>query len=98
MVYQQALDEALCSSRLESPPRRGMAAAGGAHGVDADGASSAQESGNAGRPAMIPLIRTTDPVAFGSGAAAVVIAGIVAAYIPARRMTRVNPVSLLRAE
>jgi hypothetical protein len=39
-----------------------------------------------------------DPVAFGSAALGLAVAGLVAAWIPARRAARVNPVEALRAE
>jgi predicted permease len=39
-----------------------------------------------------------DPVAFGSAAIALAVAGLLAAWMPARRAARVNPVEALRAE
>jgi ABC-type antimicrobial peptide transport system permease subunit len=39
-----------------------------------------------------------DPVAFGSAALALAVAGLLAAWIPARHAARVNPVEALRAE
>ena len=39
-----------------------------------------------------------DPWAFGSAAVALALAGLVAAWIPARGAARVNPVEALRAE
>jgi ABC-type antimicrobial peptide transport system permease subunit len=39
-----------------------------------------------------------EPVTYGGMAAALLIAGIVATYFPARRATKIDPVEALRAE
>jgi putative ABC transport system permease protein len=39
-----------------------------------------------------------DPVTLAGVAALLVLAGVLASYVPARRGTRVDPVSALRAE
>ena len=43
-------------------------------------------------------IQTTDPATFASVAAALMAAAIVACWIPARRTSRVDPVTVLRTE
>jgi len=44
------------------------------------------------------LVEPTDPGAFAMGAAVIVAAGILGAYVPARRGARVDPVAALRSE
>jgi putative ABC transport system permease protein len=39
-----------------------------------------------------------DPLAFGAAPAALLLAALVACWIPARRATRIAPMSALRAE
>jgi putative ABC transport system permease protein len=41
---------------------------------------------------------THEPVAFGSVVALLLAAASIAAFVPARRATRINPVETLRAE
>ena len=50
--------------------------------------------------AMVPLqgLRLLDPVAFAGSVAIVAAAAIVAAFVPARRAGRVDPVQALRAD
>lgn len=43
-------------------------------------------------------IRGTDPVTYGVGAVLLLLAALVACWVPARRAARVNPVDALRAE
>lgn len=43
-------------------------------------------------------VTTTDPAMLAAAAAAVVIAALLAAWLPARRATRINPTDVLRAE
>jgi ABC-type lipoprotein release transport system permease subunit len=43
-------------------------------------------------------VRTTDPVALGAAAAGVVVIALVSGAIPARRLSRIDPVTTLRAE
>jgi predicted permease len=47
---------------------------------------------------VVPLVRANDPWTVGGGTAVVVAAGILAGYLPARRMARIDPASLLRSE
>jgi predicted permease len=47
---------------------------------------------------MLVLVSTTDPIAFGGVTAVLVIAAMVACYIPAWRATKVEPVTVLRQE
>jgi ABC-type antimicrobial peptide transport system permease subunit len=48
--------------------------------------------------ALLFPIKTSDPVAIGAAAATVLVASFVAAYLPARRATRISPTEVLRAE
>jgi ABC-type antimicrobial peptide transport system permease subunit len=43
-------------------------------------------------------VKTYDPLALGGAAMVMVIAALLAIFIPARRATRVNPMSALRYE
>jgi putative ABC transport system permease protein len=43
-------------------------------------------------------VSPTDPLALGGACAALVIVGALAAYVPARRATRIDPVQALRAD
>jgi len=43
-------------------------------------------------------VRARDPAVFGAVVTALALVGIVASYVPARRVTRVNPVTALNAE
>jgi len=42
-------------------------------------------------------VSTTDPTAFGAVAAFLVLVAVVAAYIPGRRATRLDPLDVLRS-
>jgi ABC-type antimicrobial peptide transport system permease subunit len=48
--------------------------------------------------AQLFKVDTDDPVMLGVAAATVVVAALLAAYLPARRATRINPTDVLRAE
>jgi ABC-type lipoprotein release transport system permease subunit len=48
--------------------------------------------------AQLYEVNTRDPWTLATAAAAVLVAALVAAYLPARRATRINPVAVLRAE
>jgi ABC-type antimicrobial peptide transport system permease subunit len=43
-------------------------------------------------------VSPVDPVSIGAAAAALLAIGVSAAYVPARRATRIDPVEALRAE
>jgi putative ABC transport system permease protein len=46
--------------------------------------------------ALLVGVSTTDPVTFALAAVVLAAAGVAAAYLPARRASRIDPVSLLR--
>src|SRR5262249_14890474 len=46
----------------------------------------------------VPGISPSDALTYGLASAAALLAGLVGSYIPARRATRVNPVTALRCE
>ena len=48
--------------------------------------------------AQLFKVETGDPIALVAAAATVVVAGTLAAWLPARRATRINPTEVLRAE
>jgi ABC-type lipoprotein release transport system permease subunit len=43
-------------------------------------------------------VRTTDPLALGAAAVGVIVVALLSGAIPARRLSRVDPVQALRAE
>jgi len=48
--------------------------------------------------AQLYEVNTRDPWTLAAAAAAVLVAALVAAYLPARRATRIDPVAVLRAD
>jgi ABC-type antimicrobial peptide transport system permease subunit len=48
--------------------------------------------------AQMFTVDTGDPLMLAAAAATVVVAALVAAWLPARRATRINPTDVLRAE
>jgi ABC-type antimicrobial peptide transport system permease subunit len=47
---------------------------------------------------LIPGVRSTDPLAFGVMILVLVVAALSASFVPARRASRVDPMSALRQE
>jgi ABC-type antimicrobial peptide transport system permease subunit len=47
---------------------------------------------------MLLDVKTTDPVALGAAAGGVIILALLSGAIPARRLSRIDPVKTLRAE
>ena len=47
---------------------------------------------------LLFAVKTYDPLALGGAAALLVVAAMLAIFIPARRATRVNPMAALRYE
>jgi putative ABC transport system permease protein len=47
---------------------------------------------------LLPGITVTDPLTFASVAALVTLVAVAACFIPARRATRVDPMTALRCE
>jgi putative ABC transport system permease protein len=43
-------------------------------------------------------VTATEPLSYGIGVAVLLLTGIVACYVPARRATRVDPAQTLRAD
>jgi putative ABC transport system permease protein len=70
----------------------GVALAGVTLGV----AGAALLTGMMGR--LLFGVTARDPLAFGAGAAVLLVVAVAASYIPARRATRLEPVTALRAE